>query len=298
MLEILHKALQDLGLNALESEVYVALQGKGPCTGYRIAKEVGKATANVYKAIDVLSRKGGVMLQEGGKNRLVLAVPPSEFLSNLRVEYQRKTEELNAIFETSQFESEDSNLYQLESVPLALGKAREMLGKAERVVVMDAFPKVVELFREDLAACAARGIDVFLQAYLPVEIEGVEVCHPMPSAAVQAHWQSQQLNLVVDARRSLVALFDEGMNRVHESVYSENLYLSCILHAGSFKENRLFVIENMVRNGASLNELQAFFDGLGLFHNSDIPGNKELLARFMSPEGRKLLNVNSNPKPN
>ena len=55
MCEELITQLTSLGLNRLEANVYIDLLKHKASTGYAIGKRLGKATANVYKAIDALA---------------------------------------------------------------------------------------------------------------------------------------------------------------------------------------------------------------------------------------------------
>ena len=82
--------LIDLGLNQLEAEVYLALLPEEPMTAYRIGKIIGKPTANVYKAIDVLARKGAVVIEEG-KNRKCKAVEVQLFVAQLKRDFDQKS---------------------------------------------------------------------------------------------------------------------------------------------------------------------------------------------------------------
>src|SRR5688500_1986290 len=58
------QALQDLGFTGLEAEVYAALLEGSPVTAYRVAQQVGKAAANVYKAVESLRRKGAILVDD------------------------------------------------------------------------------------------------------------------------------------------------------------------------------------------------------------------------------------------
>ena len=66
---------QRLGFNALRSEVYVALLKTDPQTAYRTGKLIGRPTANVYKAVEVLLSRGAVTIEEGFDKQVCHAVP-------------------------------------------------------------------------------------------------------------------------------------------------------------------------------------------------------------------------------
>ena len=65
-IEMAMGTLQDLGLNRLEAQVYLAtLQCSEPMTAYRISQVVGKPAANVYAAVANLESLGAITIQEG-----------------------------------------------------------------------------------------------------------------------------------------------------------------------------------------------------------------------------------------
>jgi sugar-specific transcriptional regulator TrmB len=72
--------LLSAGLNDLEADVYLCLLDEDLLTGYKIGKLLGKPTANVYKAIDSLARKGALMIEDKQKG-LCKAVPAVDFFT-------------------------------------------------------------------------------------------------------------------------------------------------------------------------------------------------------------------------
>ena len=46
-----------------------------------------------------------------------------------------------------------------------------------------------------------------------------------------AYWNSQQLNVVIDGRETLIALLDNELTQIHQALWSNSLYLSCLMHA-------------------------------------------------------------------
>ena len=132
--------LLSLGLSQLEAEVYICLLPEEPMTAYRIGKLLGKPTANVYKAIDALVRKGAVLIEEG-KSRKCRAVAPALFIKQLRTDFERKATTVTQSLIQLKKHSFDEDIYKVGTVALALEKGREMLKRSEKIVVIDAFPE-------------------------------------------------------------------------------------------------------------------------------------------------------------
>src|SRR4051812_27203862 len=81
-----------LGFNALESEVYIALVKNGPQTAYKIGKLLNRPTANVYKAADVLAEHGAIEITEGDV-RICKAISIRSVAQQMERTYKSKMEQ-------------------------------------------------------------------------------------------------------------------------------------------------------------------------------------------------------------
>src|SRR5262245_12484492 len=156
-------ALNELGFTELESLAYCFLLAESPATGYRVSHGIGKPTANTYKALTTLARAGAVV-SDDGDSQLYRAVPPEELLAQLEQRFRenrsRAAERLAAI----RRDSADDRVYQLRTVEQVLERARAMLKRARKIVLIDAFPNVYRALEADVAAVAARGMQVAVTA--------------------------------------------------------------------------------------------------------------------------------------
>src|SRR4051812_43591817 len=78
-----------LGFNALEAEVYIALLKNGPQTAYKVGKLIGRPTANVYKAVEVLARDGAIEIMETDV-KICKAIPIQSVVQQLKQAYNTK----------------------------------------------------------------------------------------------------------------------------------------------------------------------------------------------------------------
>lgn len=69
----------------------------------------------------------------------------------------------------------DERVYKLESVPRLFERCDQMLGRASRVAVIDAFPRALERIRPSILETVRRGVDVFVEAYEPIDLPGVRL---------------------------------------------------------------------------------------------------------------------------
>ena len=272
-----YQHLVDLGLNDLEAEVYLALLASKPTTAYGIARQIGKATANTYKAVESLARRGAVLVEDGD-HRLCRAVPVGEFMAHLQQSFAERTRVAEESLSRLQLETHDERVYKLESVAQLLERCRQMIvERAERIVTVDAFPNALARIAAHLESAAARKVEVHVLAYTPIKIPGVEVVVAPRGREAAEYWNSQQLNVVVDGRETLLALLDNEIGRIYQAHWSNSLYLSCLVHAGITSEQTVHRIFDARDRNA---EIEGILDRHRFFLNSDVPGQKELVARF------------------
>ena len=283
-------ALRDLGLNRLESDVYALLLVESePLTAYRIGKKLGKPSANVYKAIDALAAKGAVLLDRS-EPQLCRPVAASEFLDRLEHGFQDRLASARAELERLSEPPPDERVYQIEDLGGTLARARAMLGRAERIVVIEAFPRAAAAMGDALHATVARGVDLYLQLYAPLpaplEAPNAHVIESYEGDQSRAHWRGEQLNLVVDGREVLLALLGPELDRVHQTLWSNSLYLACLTHAGMMREHFYNEVGRLVDSEPADSPWRRLVEEHPRFHTIDVPGQRELFERYgMPPTG-------------
>ena len=261
------------GFSEIESLVYGFLLREGPATGYRVSHGIGKPTANTYKAIRSLAERGAIAVEDS-RTRLCRAVPPEELLSGLERRFQ--VQKLQAAEHLSKIHREDSDdrVYNLESAPQVLERARTMLGRARRIALLDIFPTPLEALRTELLAAVQRGVTVALQCYAPTSLPGVLVAQSGLSGDLLDSWPGQQLSLVVDGEEHLLALLSRDGQSVHQAVWSASTFLSCMQH------NHLGCELMLTAQGADLSgTAQEAFRRISLLR-ADPPGLQTLKRRF------------------
>lgn len=272
-----------LGLNSLEAEVYIKLLSSTPITAYKIGKLLNKPTANVYKAIDSLASKGAVIIEEN-KNKQCKAVPPDEFLNHYEKNFIEKTNIIKKKLSELNVDVYDERTYSLFSVSLIFERFKTMMQKCKVIAVIDIFPKPLEKVIDIIRETALRGIDIHLEVYQPVEIEGVNITLFNPGNKVLEHWKSQQLNLIIDGEEHLIALMDNDITKIHQATWSNNLYKSCILHAGAIKEQTVTKIMSEIDKPDFEQNVKNILKEEKFFFNSDIPGFNKLFERNINTE--------------
>jgi HTH-type transcriptional regulator, sugar sensing transcriptional regulator len=270
--------LTGLGLNQLEAEVYVHLLAHPPSTAYKIGKQINKPTANVYKAIDSLAEKGAILVEDN-KNKQCRAVPADEFMGQYETSILEKTREAKQLLGSMVDVADDENSYTISSAPLVFERFRSMMRKCNRIAVVDAFPLALEKVKDSIAEAAGRGVEVFVEAYDPVEIKGANVVFGELGPLSLQHWQSQQLNLIIDGEEHLIALLESDLKKVKQATWSNNLYMSCLLHAGCLREQTIIRIMNAAHQPGFESEVINILEEQKFFFNSEIPGFNKLFEK-------------------
>lgn len=279
----LSRRLQSLGLSGLEAEVYLALLEQGDVTAYRVGKRLGRATANVYSAMESLAGRGAVQIEDG-EPRLCRATPPEVFLAQLESRFARSCASLRRDLEAVRTRPDAEQVVQVRSAAAALEAARSMIERAEQIVVFDGFPRVTEELKVVLTEAAIRGVDVYCQVYGDSDwprSKSLHVVRARQSEQIVEFWRGEQLNLVVDGRRALLAFLDPELARVHQAIQTDLVYVVCMLHAGFLREHTHHVVAGALEGGnlRPADRRRLLADDL-YFHRSDVPGMRELQRRF------------------
>ena len=276
-------ALTEIGLSRLEAKVYSFLAGSVPQTAYRVAKEIGRPTANVYKAVEALAHMGGLVIQEGD-NRECRAVPIKEFLHHLKKDFARRAKQVEQTLASKNRPYQDERVYQIQSVPLAFERCCTMLERCRAIAVIDAFPGPLERIRPAIEKAVSRGIEVHVEAYQPVKIPGAQVVITDLGLDIPEFWGSQQLNMVIDGQELLAALMNNELTQVHQAIWSRGLYLSCLIHAGLLHEQTITRLLAVMDQPQALRKLRSILKSCRFFHNSDVPGQRALHRLFIAQE--------------
>jgi len=265
-----------LGFNTLEAEVYVALLKHGPQTAYKVGKMLNRPTANVYKAMDALLSAGAIEVQEGDV-KVCSAIPVKALAAQLQRDYKNRLEQAVEKLAHLKPDTPDEGIYRLQTVESVFQRARDMLKRAEQVAVADLFPGPLNELKDLLNSLPAKKVEVYVETYVPVKMaRGVSVAVPAVSNQALKFWKAQQLNLAIDGREILIALFNEDLTELIQATYSNNLYLSCIVYSGLLSEHKVIRFSN----AGSLAEVKQLAAGQKFFFNSKVPGLEQLLKAY------------------
>ncbi len=271
-------SLAELGLTGLEAEIYAHLLASSTLTGYAIARQIGKPTANTYKALDSLLEKGAVMM-EYGKTRLYRAVSASDLLASLEQRHKTIGEQLLAAASKLPRHEIDDRVYQIGSADQLFQQYRTMLANATHVAVFDLFPQAVTILRDDLIMAAKRNVRTVVKVYQPTAIEGVGTLMNTNPTTLD-RWPGEWANGVVDGNIYQVAFLSRDCRSIHLGIRSESPYLAWMYHHGLVSELISTAVAEALNEKRSVADLQAAHDKYKDLLTYNTPGLAALLERF------------------
>ena len=229
------KSLVELGFTELEAEIYAYLLQNSPATGYRVANDLGKPTANTYKAIQRLFEKGAIMLSDG-ESRMCRAIPVKEFLRSLGRRFESNCREVEASLENLETSPDCDFVYRLRTVDQVYERLRQLLAGTEKVAVLDLFPDAAEILKTDIEAAADRGISVVLKLYRPMPVSGCAAVVTPDGNGILERWPGTWANGVFDGGSHLLSLLSRDGRHVHYAIWSANAYVSWVYHSALAQE--------------------------------------------------------------
>ncbi len=268
------QALQGLGFTELEGAIYTFLLHESPVTGYRIAQAIGKPTANTYNAISGLEAKGAILV-DNGANRLCRAIPPEELLAQMTSAFRQQRQKAADALAKLETSAEDERVYQLRTREQVLERARQMLLRCRQVALVSAFPQPLEALRDALEEAAARGVQVLLKAYRPVDVAGTHMVLSSESARLLENWPGQELSLAADGEEYLHALLDWKDEAVIQAVWSQSIFLAFTHYNGLYCEWMLTTLNSKIQADMPTETLKQQLDWPQ--HPVNIPGYQRLL---------------------
>jgi sugar-specific transcriptional regulator TrmB len=248
----LSEALESLGLAHIEALSYAYLVGNPSTSGYRVARGIGKPTANVYRALETLERKG-IAIRDRGTPPAYRALPPDEMLARLEREFMERKARAAEELSTLKPGPEDEKLYALKSHDHVIARGHLLLAAARRVVLMEVPHDSLVRLNEGVADARTRGVRVLVVTDQASKVPHADtiVDERRPIAAVR---------MVADARESLISALPNEAGGVREAVWTRSALLGRTLHDGLVTEVFYGLVERALEDGVSVDEVEDAFE--------------------------------------
>jgi hypothetical protein len=146
-----------------------------------------------------------------------------------------------------------------------------MLENAKSVVLLDVFPKPLEVLRQHIVAAAKRGVRILILAYGPTEVEGCEVIAPRAEVPDMARWDGDWVIVNADCTEYLYALIKKDGTHVHRAVWSYDVYLAVMAFHGTLNELVLRRVFQMLQLGKTKDEIHVEVSRMSKRYVSESP---------------------------
>jgi len=243
--EILNELLKEVGMNNLEAEIYLTLLQKPGLTGYKIAGEISKATANTYKALNQLESKGLVVYSEKDNNKVYSVIDINEYMDKIANGFQIKRKMINEQIKHLKTPQRNFGNFNLTDKAQVIEKAKNLILSADKVLTVDAFPIPYELLKESIQIKESEeNVKIYLKLYHKTE----HICkHTIDSYRGDDHidsWTGQWLIICKDGVESLLACFKRETEELIHAVWSTDPFISFCIFNGMANEFMLIDILN------------------------------------------------------
>ncbi len=272
--------LYAIGFNKLEADVYVTLLRESPLTGYRIAKLIGKAAANTYKALESLEEKGAVVVDEGMNNRVYTAVSLDDYFTQLESSLRSSKQFLQERLKRLTTLPNENKIHWLRNYEQLEQKLLAMIKHSEYTVIVDAFPTLLESIRPHLIEAALNGVRIVINAYEQTDIAGCQIIIKSNAERVMKMWAGDWINIAVDGREFLISAISKEEPRTVHALWSNSSFLSFFLFNGFRYEVLFSRLAQQLKELGHGNAVEKIFEDLQELAISGLPGYLDLIDQF------------------
>jgi len=246
--QIICQQLAEMGFTALEAEIYLFLITTGSQTGYAIAKGLNKPTANVYKASESLSAKGAIEYSVADKKKWT-ATNWQQFLKRRQKQFSQTLASLEENLTNLHLkEATDEQVYQIEQVDQVIEESILLINNASQILMVEAEPDAVPLFKEALEAAAKRGVEIWIKVYQAVELTGLNVIVRQRGYEIYEKTQDISFKLAADGNAMLIADIAIDGKKVIAAYRSHSALMAMSIYTGLLYELILTELKQLIPN--------------------------------------------------
>lgn len=159
------RTLRRLDFTEYEAKVYLALLASPQLTGYAVARGSGVPRSKVYEVLDGMIARGAVLVSHG-EPATYGPLPPTDLVALTRQRSEAALVAVGAALGRFAAERSDAGvIWDIAGRETILARACEVIGRAERRVLLQLWAEDAADVRRALLAAAARGVRVVVVAY-------------------------------------------------------------------------------------------------------------------------------------
>ncbi len=239
-----------LGLSEYEAKAYLALLMHSPATAYETAKSSGVPTSKIYEVMEKLRVRGMAMAaDEGGERKLYVPQDAREFLAGEKARLSETIAGLEDDLKSISGARDVSYLWNVRSREDLLDRARAMVSRAEREVLLSAATEELDDLARVISEASKRGARIatvrFGEAGAP--LPGAVFPHPIKDT-LQAEKGGRGFALVADSTEALIGTI--GAAGGVEGAFSRNR--GFVVAAEDYVKHDIYIMKIVSRYDAEL----------------------------------------------
>lgn len=159
------RTVQELGFTEYEAKAYLALLDEAPLTGYKVAQNSGVPRSKIYEVLSGLVKRGAVLVNHQEPVRYA-PLSPKELIARRRQEMEESIDAAERSL--ARYVADTSGrgaIWDVTGRKEIFERARELIGRARRSVLLEIWHEDAHELREALAEAAGRGVEVGVVAY-------------------------------------------------------------------------------------------------------------------------------------
>jgi len=153
--------LQALGFSDYEARSYLGLVKSSPATAYDVSKIMGIPRANVYGALENLTKKGAAQ-PVGQRPARFVAVPPAELFGSILKTTSNRCDKLTTLLNKVDTEQQQEIVWTIKGEERINIRIGDMLDRAERHIWIKASDNILEEHRDKLKAAYDRKVRIVI----------------------------------------------------------------------------------------------------------------------------------------
>ena len=196
-----------LGLSDYALTAYISLTTNHPVNGSQLSRQSGIPRARIYDVLETLSAKGFVIESSKG---MYTPIPSEELIRRLRQDFEAVLSFLEEKLSNAEQKPEKDVIWTIKGYAAAMGKAKEMIDKANNEIYVRMSPEEGHHLDLRLLAAESKGVQVKYISMAPgPQIFKFQIIHPCPEPCEQ-NSNTRFFDIVVDKKEILCGMFIEG----------------------------------------------------------------------------------------
>ncbi len=202
--------LKELGFTEYEAKVYLTLVEKSPLSGYAISLNSGIPRSKVYQVLGAMAARGDLSVSQEETPRYA-ALSPDEMIQMRRKQSEQRLKNVEESLKSfTHSQGTGDSIWNLSGRESVFHRVRTMIQSAEQRILLEVWDADIPELRDDLHAAQARGIQVTLVAYGPVELGFGQVYHHYNPERITQEYGGRWLVASVDDRVVVAGMVSLG----------------------------------------------------------------------------------------